>query len=544
MIREKTITNTINSLIEIITEGINISEHPNYQSINRTVRAIKEDCKKYAKRSQVVIDLHDFSKNCKKIRTESRLKTLKDILEKENHAIGFVEVEDCLPVVEATQMELPFTPSTEVNAEESGVNWVRNEENKIEYYTYNLPKQGKPNLRGVITREEMEYICEKYSVYGDNLQQRSVCRSMRTLSPTDFRRILTAFNITKASSTWAPHQIEEKSEQELLDIWTKSKENRMVIRAEEEEIKITKKLLEKVQKENIELKKNQFTVKLPESLKPIKLENLEATGNDLILHFADMHLGARVNSGSMYQENYYYGIKEAEKRLNSILEKVYKLEAFDTIVINLLGDNVDCCGIDGKTARLDHHMPQNMDAKEQCKAYISLITNFIASLIENECCSKIKVYSVPCGNHGGSFEYACNVALLNAINAYFPEVETTMFETFFGSYEFRNHKWIICHGKDDQFMRKGLPLHLDAPTHTRLQEWLDDNKIYNENIHFIKGDLHSEGIDTCRRFDYRNVLSLFGASDYANYNFSRNSYGMSYEMFLGDNLVRGTFENI
>ena len=93
-------------------------------------------------------------------------------------------------------------------------------------------------------------------------------------------------------------------------------------------------------------------------------------------------------------------------------------------------------------------------------------------------------------------------------------------------------------------MKRGLPLNIDEKSKTMMYEWLDDNKIYGDNIHIIKGDLHSNNMNSCKKFDYRNVLSLFGASDYSSYNFSRNSYGVSYELFIGDNLVRGTFENM
>jgi hypothetical protein len=51
-------------------------------------------------------------------------------------------------------------------------------------------------------------------------------------------------------------------------------------------------------------------------------------------------------------------------------------------------------------------------------------------------------------------------------------------------------------------------------------------------------------MNSCKKFTYRNVLSLFGASDYSNYNFSRNSYGLSYDLIINDNLISGTFENI
>ena len=69
-------------------------------------------------------------------------------------------------------------------------------------------------------------------------------------------------------------------------------------------------------------------------------------------------------------------------------------------------------------------------------------------------------------------------------------------------------------------------------------------KPLHNNIHVVKGDLHTENINSCDKFDYRNVLSLFGASDYCAFNYSKNQYGVSYDLFIGDVLVRGTFENM
>lgn len=98
--------------------------------------------------------------------------------------------------------------------------------------------------------------------------------------------------------------------------------------------------------------------------------------------------------------------------------------------------------------------------------------------------------------------------------------------------------------KDDQYMKKGLPLNLDDKSKVMLYEWLHDHGIHSDRVHFVKGDLHSNSLNSCKRLDYRNVLSLFGASDYANYNFSRNSYGLSYDLMVGGSLLRGTFENL
>ena len=138
----------------------------------------------------------------------------------------------------------------------------------------------------------------------------------------------------------------------------------------------------------------------------------------------------------------------------------------------------------------------------------------------------------------------CNKALLAYVNAKYPNVETTMWEEFYGKFEQNGHVFICMHGKDDLYMKKGLPLELNDKTKVMLHEWLNENRIYDNNVHFIKGDLHSNALSSCKRLDYRNVLSLFGSSDYSNYNFSRNSYGISYDLFIGDHLVRGTFENM
>ena len=436
-----------------------------------------------------------------------------------------------------------------VDVEHCKVEIIRDGEGKIVSYTYDIPVKDRPSLIGSLDRNEMNTIYRLYSYYGDSLQQRIVSRQFPELSLIDFKRILRAFQITKASAPFAPHMFEEHTEEELLEIQMREKENSFLRKAEEQQIKNTEKLLNKYAIENIELKKqleniSKFNVSIPTFDNPITLPATSKHGSDLILHISDMHIGAAVTSGTLYDENIGFGTTEVKKRLTNMLKKIQEFPKLDTIVINLLGDNIDCCGVDGRTARLDHNMPENMDAREQANAFIQIMMWFIDSLVTNKLCSNIKVYAVPCGNHGGNYEYMVNKALLAIINAKYTNIETVMFEQFFGTYEFNKHTWVICHGKDSQYMKKGLPLNIDEKAKTMLYEFFDDQNIHGDNIHVIKGDLHSNNINSCKKFDYRNVLSLFGASDYSSYNFSRNSYGISYELFIGDNLLRGTFENL
>lgn len=429
--------------------------------------------------------------------------------------------------------------------------YIRDESGKIQYYGFQIYRRNKLPLSGKLSREEMNIIHRLYSYYGDSLTQRVISRHFPELSLVDFKRVLRAFNITKASAPFAPHMIEECSEDELREIQLREKENSFLRKAEEDQIKNNEKLLKKYAQENIELRRqlkdaSEFIISIPENIKPVTLAQYQPVGKDINLYVSDLHIGATITSGTMYKENEAYGFKEAKRRLTEVLNRLGQFGGFDTINIVLMGDNIDCAGIYGKTARLDHNMPENMDAREQANKFISLMMWFIDSLAskENELCSKINVYSVPCGNHGGNYEYMCNKALMAMVGAKYKGITTTFWEEFFGVFEHNGHTFVCCHGKDDQYMKKGLPLNLDDRSKIMLYEWLHDNGIHSNNVHFVKGDLHSNSLNSCKRLDYRNVLSLFGASDYANYNFGRNSYGMSYDLFIGDNLIRGTFENL
>lgn len=516
----KTYQTLINTLKDIKASGLSINKY--YKEIANKSSA-------------------NFYKKLKEARSDDNPSTAK--LREE-----FLALYDTI-TIRKSEEETVYEESVETD-DRAETSYIRDEDGKIKYYSYQIFRKNKAPLCGKLTREEMNTIHRLYSYYGDSLTQRVVSRYFVDLSLIDFKRILRAFNITKASAPFAPHMIEEYSENELRDIQLREKENSFLRKAEEDQIKNNEKLLKKYAQENIELKKqlkdfSNFKVQLPEII-PHEIPEFDECGTSINLYLADMHLGSYTVSGSLFDENRDYGFNEAKRRLTVILDKLSTFDCFDNINIVLLGDNVDCCGFTGKTGRLDHTMPSNMDAREQGNKYIELMIWFIQSLLdpEREFTSSIKVYCVPEGNHGSTFEYMCNKALLATINAMYPQIETTLWDKYYGRFEQNHHVFYCLHGKDSAFMRKGMPLNLDDKTKVQLYEWLMDQGETSKNIHFIKGDLHSNSLSSCNICDYRNVLSLYGASDYSNYNFSRNSYGMSYDLFIKDNLIRGTFENI
>ena len=177
----------------------------------------------------------------------------------------------------------------------SEISYERDENGKIVCYKYEIFRRDKTPLCGCLTREEMNTIYRLYSFYGDSLTQRVISRYFTEISLVDFKRILRAFNITKASSPFAPHMFEEKTEEELREIQLREKENSFLRKAEEDNIRNNEKLLKKYAQENIELKKklkevSEFTISVPSNLKPVMVPDYEPIGPGITLYLSDIHL--------------------------------------------------------------------------------------------------------------------------------------------------------------------------------------------------------------------------------------------------------------
>lgn len=520
MVKESTINKTLELLKLIQQSGLTISgyfkslgKNPAYfytrlSNIRKDYDILKE---KYPNTIEELIDLNSNIKN-------------------RDNIVSFDD--------EEVQEEEVLDTDDRVNS-----SFVRNADGKIVGYKFEVFRRDNTPISGVLNREEMRLIYRLYSYYGAGITQREISRYFSDYSLVDFKRILRAFNITKACSPFPPHMHEECTEEELTNIHRREKENDFLRKVEKNELNDIKTANIKLAKRNKELEEmianlsEGISVTVNNDFVP-NISNVESD-KSLIIHLSDMHIGAKCESNTLYENPYDYS--EIERRLNVLVDCIQSYGYFNTIIINILGDSLD--GMDNQTARRDHFMPQEMDNMEQLEAFVTLMSDFIgkcSSLAKN-----VKIFCVKCGNHGGMWEYTANLALKNLIKNIYPNIPFTLFKDFIGTYSFKGHTYVICHGKDEKFMKRALPLNLDENSKTKIHEWLTNEQLIgNDNIHFIKGDLHSNNLNSCRLFDYRNVLSLFGASDYSNYNFSRNSYGVSFDLFIGDNRTIGTFENL
>lgn len=418
---------------------------------------------------------------------------------------------------------------TEVERDENGL---------IQYYTFEIFRKDNITLRGKLSRSEMETIYKLYSIYGANLTQKIVSREFPQYTFVEFKRILRAFNIYKAG-LFPQHLLEEKSEEDLNNLALKVKEDNIARKLEKNELRDAQNLINKLYKENQELKEQsgKFEFSITNDVTPVYSKEFVNSNNDLILYLSDLHVGACLETGALIDNDWTE--EELERRLNKVIENISNFGRLNNLIICLLGDSLD--GMDRQTARRDHTMPQNMDNRKQYTIFRDQMIKFIGRAIG--LANNIKIYSVPGGNHDGDFGYVAHDSLRFACEAKFPDIEFVLFERFFGTFEFKSHNFLICHGKDPKFMKRPMPLHLDDKTSDWIKDFIIDENISTRNLHVVKGDLHTEAYDDCRQFDYRNVLSLFGSSDYSLYNYRRNNYGVSYDLFIDNNLVRGTFQD-
>lgn len=252
----------------------------------------------------------------------------------------------------------------------------------------------------------------------------------------------------------------------------------------------------------------------------------------LMVYTADKHVAAHVPASALYVNN--YSKADFATRMDLLLKEIFYLETlygkFEHIYILDLGDALD--GWKGQTTRGGHQLPQNMGNREAFEAYLCVHKHFFDTLVTSNLSNNYHFKAVSIDNHASTFAYITNRALEEYLLVKYPQVTTQIFEKFIEHFQMDKHTFVICHGKDDIDMKHGFPLHLNDKTINMINHYLDQHKISNENntVHFIKGDLHQDCLQSSSRFRYRNTSSLFGSSKWAMHNFIPQAPGVSFDV--------------
>lgn len=431
-----------------------------------------------------------------------------------------------------------------VRDQDNYVNTLHGRVQKIKGYKYKILIRNLPALEGELTLQEMDKMYRLYSSYGANLTQRNLSREFPRFTFRDLKRLLKAFNISKASVPFAPHIIEEKTIEEQQQLYYQQNENKILKKIEQNQEKYLKKKYEETTTELIKLKKDVASFKefisSVDSRDPIEIKTVDMhhTGKTLIVYLSDMHIGAFVSPLSIYKND--YNKEEVKNRMNTINTRIQELASFGSIkniIICNLGDALD--GYNAMTTRGGHSLPQSLDNKEQFNFYIDIMTGFFTSLSQSSLFDKISYYSVVGGNHDGDFGYFANKTLEALLHKIDPKISAKVFDQFIDEFTCDKHTFILCHGKDDKDMFKNMPLTINDKMENKINEYIYEKDIRGK-IHFVKGDLHQSATTYAKRFRYKSVGSFFGSSEWIHKNFGNTKAACDFDIVDGDNIIETT----
>ena len=428
------------------------------------------------------------------------------------------------------------------NDERAEVEQVRNEDGKIVSYRFKVFRRDKTPVVGALTRDEMNLIYRLYSYYGSSLTQRQVSRHFPDYSLVDFKRILRAFNITKASSPFAPHVIEEHTPEELQEMQLREKENDFLKAVEKNEVKDLKALVTKLTKEKGAFDKKAIVDLIKSTNKDYKELPVEinCTNPDypvLIIWLSDLHIGAYNAKYNSFVQLPNYDKKEIESRLAKIVS-TFAGQSYGAVYVVNLGDSID--GFNKETTRGGHELPEVMDNKEISETFIECMMEFFKSLKSNVISSSFNYLCIGESNHGGDFEWL-NQKLLASYLAN-EDIQSYISNYPIDNFVIGKHSFLYAHGKDNGCQTRQFPLTLNPATELYFANYIAETGIRNEHIYVVKGDLHNYAYTTGKQFDYISVGSMYGSSNYIVANFGHTKWSINYTIVKDKDILMGTIK--
>lgn len=249
----------------------------------------------------------------------------------------------------------------------------------------------------------------------------------------------------------------------------------------------------------------------------------------LFIYTSDKHIGANVPSNSIYENE--WDEKVLMEKMELLLEEIFKqykvYGRFDTLYFMDLGDALD--GQDGFTTRRNHRLPQNMSNEEAFDVYVRVHKYFFDALIELDFANSISFHAIAEDNHSGFMGYSANRTLCEYLNAKYPDIKTKIQTKFIDHISYGYHSIILTHGKDSEDLKHGFPLNLNDKTESFINDYIYMNGLQGY-ISFVKGDLHQASTQLGKRFRYKNVMSMFGASKWSQNNFGSSKSGVCLEV--------------
>lgn len=290
---------------------------------------------------------------------------------------------------------------------------IVDESGRISDYYYKILIRDEEPLEGNFSREEMDKIYRLYSnLDGAGLTLRAVSREFHNLTFRDFKRILRAFNITKASVPVAPHILQEKSADDITQIIIRNKENIVLKKLDNERNKLFEKYLLDAQRKLVkyqkteewvsevvdkyfEKQKNEIEPKHQFNFKIEKNSDLNSKNKPTVCVFGDIHYGKRFDNPILGRA---YNKDIAHERVMQIAKTIvsdYKSRNPEEIFMICVGDLVESIMENGMHA--GHLYEMDLFQEEQIFFAVDSMKEMIYYVLKNTNCP-IKFHAIQ-GNH-------------------------------------------------------------------------------------------------------------------------------------------------
>lgn len=306
-------------------------------------------------------------------------------------------------------LEVQYDAETDDNYDERSLGEAIRENGKISQYHYKILVKNQEPLEGYFSREEMDRVYRLYSnLDGAGLTLRGVSREFPNLTFRDFKRIIRAFNIVKQSVPVAPHILEEKTEDEIVQLIIRNKENLVFKKLENERNGLIEKYLLDAQRKIVKYQQTEewvdkiiekyFSRDKTETTKQqtvFKQRDTEKTSNPSICIFGDVHFGKKFDNPVFGRA---YNKEIAHERIMQIANCV--VEDFNTrnpekIIMICAGDLIESAMPEGMHS--GHLYEMDLFQEDQIFFAVDSINKMMDFILTNTTCP-IEFHAIS-GNH-------------------------------------------------------------------------------------------------------------------------------------------------
>lgn len=254
-----------------------------------------------------------------------------------------------------------------------------------------------------------------------------------------------------------------------------------------------------------------------------------------VVFTSDKHIGAMGTDKNPYDRD------KIMSRTNQLTEHISKLAdvfgGFSLLSVVDLGDSTD--GYKGKTDRQSHDLEQSMNDREIFEVFMEAHTKLFKDIASIGKFNKVEFHGLANSNHASTIDYMCFRTLQYYADYAFPDLDFNIYTEHENVANIGGTQYILMHGKDSQYMKQHFPLVTNDKTKSHFKGFMLKNGV-RPGCRIIKGDLHTACSETTELFQYRNIGSMFGSSNYIKYNFGDSLPSVGFDIIMDDVIFEST----